>query len=137
MIPRWRLGDEAEFAFQVRNASLTVSSPDAAPTLKVYDSAGTKVAEVSVPPQDRQGTTGWFAHFIRLGSQFATGFYSWRASWQVSSVAGVASGMFEIIGGGDPSGAVLSLLFTEGASGNQIVWQTDAGEVRRGRSPQT
>ncbi len=137
MIPRWRLGDEASIAFQVRNASGTVSSPDAAPTVRVYNSSGTKVAQFTVPPKDREDATGWFGHFVRLGSEFSSGLYSWRASWEVSSVAGVASGMFRVIGGGSAAGTVIAMQWFANATGKQIVWQTDSGEVRRGKTPRT
>jgi hypothetical protein len=132
---RVQLGDEVPIAFQVYDASGNPAAPDAAPTVKVYSENGTKVYDKSFPPKDIGFVSGLFGHFVRLGMEFSAQVYSWRASYTVGGVDGVASGCFGVMPGGHADGAVIAMHWCENSAGNAIVYQTDSGKVKHGRNP--
>lgn len=133
---RAQLGDELPIAFQCKNASGVPVEPDAAPTVKVYDESSTKVYDETIPPKDRKRATGFFGHFIRLGSLFTEGqLYIWRATWTTGVFDGVAEGYFHVNAGGDADGAVIAMSYVEFPGAVRIVYQTDAGLVKQGKNP--
>jgi hypothetical protein len=135
MMTRWRLGDEVPIEFNVTNSSGTPSTPDAAPTVRIYSSSGEKVAQFTVPPKDRSEQTGYFSHFVRLGRAFSAGVYSWRATWEASSAAGIADGVFRIVAGGDADGSVIAMHYLDAGAAPKLVYQTDAGALKHGANP--
>lgn len=132
---RYQLGDEAVIGVLCRNGSGTPVAPDAAPTAKVYNSTGTKVAELSIPPKDIARATGLFEHFVRLGSDFAAGVYSVVYSWSASGYTGGDVDWFEIAPGGDEAGTVISMTYFETANAGHLVQQLDSGRIKTGKNP--
>lgn len=132
---RVQLGDEVSISFQTYDSSGNPVAPDSPPTLRVYAENGTNVYNKSFPPKDNGFVTGLFGHFVRLGAEYSEQVYSWRAGYEVSSVAGVASGFFEVMPGGHADGAVIAMHWFESPAGSAIVYQTDSGKVKHGRNP--
>lgn len=135
MIPRQQLGDELMVTVQVLDTSLVPQTPDAAPTLRIYNSSGTKVATILMPPADRDNVVGLFEHTLLLNWTFAVGFYSWRASYAVGGVAGVEEGYFEVADGGGADGSIIALAFMQNPDGTALVQHTDNDTFLLSRNP--
>ena len=127
MIPRYQLGERAEFTFQI-DASQTPALPSSAPTLRIYNGSGAKIKELTIPPLDATEVTGLFQHFVPLNDDFVLGVYSWRASATVAGADWVENGMFEIVGGGGQDGAVTSLFFLENPAVTHLLYQVDGDD---------
>ena len=135
MIPRYQLGDRANFTFQI-DASQTPALPASAPTVRIYNGNGTKIKELMTPPTDADNVTGLFQHFVALDDDFVNGVYSWRASATVAGAEWVSEGMFEIVGGGGQDGAVTSLFFLETPAVTHLLYQVDSDDgVLLARNP--
>lgn len=135
MIPRQQLGDELDITIQVVDTNLTPQAPDAAPTLRIYNSAGTKVATILMPPADRINVIGLFEHTLLLNWTYAVGFYSWRASYAVGGVNGVQEGYFEVADGGGPDGSIIAVAFMQNPDGTVLVQHTDNDTFLLSRNP--
>lgn len=135
MIPRQQLGDELDITVQVVDAAMTPQTPDAAPTLRIYNSSGTKVATILMPPADRENVSGLFEHTLLLNWTYAVGFYSWRASYTVGGVAGVNEGYFEVAAGGSADGAIIAIAFMQNPDGTALVQHTDNDTFLLSRNP--
>lgn len=135
---RYQLGDEARIGVQCTDSGGTPAAPDAAPTITVYSSSGAKIVEnKAIPPKDRARATGFFEHFVRLGSDFAAGFYTVLYKWATGGGAfnGRAVDHFEILPGGSADGTVLALHYFDAGHAQFLVQQTDAGLVKAGKNP--
>ena len=135
MIPRQQLGDELSIAVQAVDASMTPHTPDAAPTLRIYNSAGTKVVTILMPPADQIDVVGLFEHTLLLNWTYAVGFYSWRASYAVAGVTGVAEGYFEVADGGGADGSIIAMAFMQNPDGTVLVQHTDNDTFLLSRNP--
>lgn len=132
---RWQLGDEVPITIHSRDADGAPTDPDAAPTLRIYNSASTLIDTTRIPPKDRHGAAGLFEHFIRLDAAYSTGTYSWRADWLVGGAAQVASGVFHILSGGNDDGTIVSADFID-KGGSRHLWQHLSGnDYRFGHNP--
>ena len=137
MIPRQQLGDELDIAIQVVDTAMTPQTPDAAPTLRIYNSAGTNVATILMPPADRENVVGLFEHTLLLNWTYAVGFYSWRASYTIAGVAGVEEGYFQVAAGGDGNGAVIAMGFLQDPEGTVLILHTDSDALLIQTNPST
>lgn len=135
MVPTYQLGDEATIEVQVTDSNLTPQTPDAAPTLRIYNASNTKVATILMPPRDRLNAIGLFAHTLLLNWTYSTGHFSWRASWAVAGVAGVQEGYFEVRDGGHADGTVIALAFMQNPDGTALVQHTDDDRFVTSRNP--
>ena len=61
--------------------------------------------------------------------------YWWRASWTVNGVAGVESGYFEIVEGGDTDGPVLSLDFIDRRGQTHLLQHVAEADYVMGHNP--
>lgn len=133
---RVQLGDEVILGIQCYDSSGNPVAPDAAPTLSIYDSSGSAVLkDKTFPPRDQQNATGLFEHFVRLGADYSTGFYSVFYKWSSSAFNGRESDWFEIMEGGPREGAVIAMHFFETPGADFLVQQLDSGQIKRGKNP--
>jgi hypothetical protein len=130
---RLQLGDDLPIRVQVRNQNKQPVLPDAAPSLRVYDEAGTLAVATRLPPFG--SALGMFGSDIPLDASFAEGAYSWRATWTVGNIAGVASGQFRIVPGGDPAGPVLAQDFIDKRGATHLLQQLAGDEYAFGTNP--
>lgn len=133
-----QLGDELQLSVQCRDAAGDPAWPDEAPTVTIYDADDNVVVEaMKIPPKDSGRRVGYFHHFIRLGRTFDAGWYTVLLEWSADGGAyhGVVDGHFEVLPGGDPDGAVIAMHYFQTPRDDYLVWQTDAGALKRGRNP--
>ena len=132
---RYQRGDEVPVSVQVVDPDGAPIAPDAAPTLVVYSSAFALVETLRMPPKDARNATGLFEHVIQLDGDYAAGWYSWRASWDVNGAGQVDSGHFRVLTGGDADGTVISAEFVDKLGSTHLVQQTDAEQYVFGHNP--
>ena len=132
---RYQLGDEAVIGVQCRNGSDAPVAPDAAPTVRIYDASGNKVAQFDIPPKDEARSLGLFEHFIRLSADFTEGVYSVVYSWSASGYTGGDVDWLEVLPGGDEAGTVISMTYFETANAGHVVQQLDSGRIKAGKNP--
>ncbi|MBA4019201.1 MAG: hypothetical protein C0483_18705 [Pirellula sp.] len=135
---QYQLGYEAPIGIQCTDADLNPAAPDAAPTVTIYAADGSKPLEnKAIPPKDRAQATGLFEHFVRLGSDFATGVYSVLYKWTTDGGAftGRYVDYFEVLPGGHVDGTVLGLHYFDAGHAQFLVQQTDAGLIKAGKNP--
>ena len=136
MMQRVQLGDELPILFQICDGSGLPAEPEsAAPTLSIYDAASNLVKTYRVPPLERIDAPGMFGMPIRLDDNYAEGAYSWLAEWTIDMVAGVASGYFDILPGGDPQGPIVSQDFLQKRGGTTLLQEAGDGTILFGRNP--
>lgn len=132
----YRLGDRLPLRVQTHNADGAPVTPDACPTVDIYDSAGTKVVTAkAIPIQDRYGTTGLFFDHLLLDGTFSTGQYLVRYKWAASGYDGVRISQFRVIAGGNVRGQYVSMTFYPRPFAKFLVGQTDSGTIERVRNP--
>lgn len=135
---RYQLGDEAVVGVQCVDGSDVPTAPDAAPTISVYNSSGTKlINDKPIPPKDRANATGLFEHFVRLGSDFAVGIYTVLYKWTTGEGAfsGRSVDHFQIVEGGHVDGTVIAMHYYAAQQAAFIVQHTDAGLIKAGKNP--
>lgn len=133
---RVQLGDELPIRFQVLDGTGAPAEPEsAAPTVSVYDAASTLIKVYRVPPLQRTDAPGWFGMSVRLDGNYAAGAYSWLAQWAIDMVAGVASGHFDIVPGGDPQGPIVSQDFLQKRGSTTLLQEAGDGTIVFGRNP--
>lgn len=132
---RFTLGQFAPLTCVCTNGSGTPAAPTYAPTVKVYDSTGTRVLSALMPPLDRYGATGAFSYELRLGSSYAVGSYMVSMSWVISGTTYSAAGNFEVVAGGDADGAVVSMVELRKPHGNWLVQRLDSDQRVLARGP--
>ena len=132
---RVQVGKAVLLAVQCRNASRAAVPPDACPTVDVYDSAGKRLAGKAIPILDPAATTGLFAYWLYLSDAYATGRATATYRWTVSTFHGSDLDTFDVLAGGDPSGAVIAQCFFQQPQANFVVQQRDGGRIYKGKNP--
>lgn len=131
---RYRLGDHVPLFMLTHDANGTPTAPSD-PPLAVVWKGNTKLTTFRMPITERYVQTGTFAHFIRLGEDYAVGPYSVIYHYTAGSYVGLDQDDFEIVEGGDPDGAVIALHFLQRPQAGYLVAQFDSGRLWAGRNP--
>lgn len=131
---RFRLGQSVPLELPVKDSSNTPVEPDAAPTATVYSSSA-RIEDLELPVLDPFRVTGLFREDLFLGALYATGFYVVQYNYAVGGVFGGAEDAFEIVGGGDAVGHVLSLFHFPHAASDFLIVHREDGTVVRRRNP--
>jgi hypothetical protein len=134
---RYQLGEEVAVPLlAVTPPGAIPRDPDLPPAVMVYDGNGAKVLSDLVPPAaDRPRAPGLCSYRLSLGTSFGTGLYSVALCYRVFGAAYLRTHTFEVIEGGDPNGAVVSMFPVERPQGRYLVSRTDAGTRTFGRNP--
>lgn len=132
---RYQLGEEMVIPLHVTDGANTPGTPDVLPWAMVYSAAGAKVISALMAPRDRYRATGLFFYRLQLGSLFALGQYSVAVAYKVSGVGRLKTMKFEVVGGGDANGAVVSMYWMDRPQAKYLVQRTDAGARVFGRNP--
>lgn len=132
---RYQLGQEVPLGVLCLNAADTPTAPDRAPTMKVWDAAGTRVADLAIPALDRYAVTGLFRHRLFLDGRFAAGRYTVTYHWNAGSFVGLDADTFEIAAGGHADGSVVAMTWYHRPQAEFIVQQLNSGAIVKGRNP--
>ena len=130
-----QLGQEITLGVQCRDSAGTPTAPTAAPQIEVWTGTSKVLSGKSIPTMDRYGVTGYFQYNLFLDSRFTTGEYKALYRFTAGSYYGLDEDTFEIVAGGDASGAVISLHCFNRPQAQFLVWQTDGGRIQKGRNP--
>lgn len=131
---RFQNGDSVPLRVHCVDSNLDAVNPDNAPDYVVYSDTFSDVASGKMPPKDKDKLAGLFEDSIFLGS-LDTGFYTVRYSWTELSQEFASIDNFEIISGGDASGAYTAMHFYGPPHADFIVGQLDSDTVDKRRNP--
>ncbi len=133
---RYQLGATVALYRPCQDAARVLTLPDSPPQAKVF--SGTTLVEAHLMPiEDRYVVTGLFRLPLFLGRLYSAGFYQVVYYYQTGAGAanGVESDNFEVVGGGDVKGAVISTYFYSRPEATYIVQGTESGMILKGRNP--
>jgi hypothetical protein len=131
---RYQLGGIVPIAVWARTAE-TPTLPASAPVAEIYADNGDHVATEKLPIQDRFGVTARFAGRVHLDGRFATGPYRVAYRWTIGSDDFGAVDLFDVLAGGNISGAGIGMYFFRHPGSDYLLMQTDGGRIRRNRNP--
>lgn len=132
---RYTLGQFAPLVAVASDGAFTPGWPAAVPTFAVYDSTGARVAWGKMPPLDPVRLTGGFASSLRLSSVFAAGHYLAIVDWTLGGTAYRESIRFEVVGGGNADGGIVSLHHYRRPHADFAVGRLDSNQRIIGRGP--
>jgi hypothetical protein len=137
---RKQQGEEVTLGVLCADAAGSPAAPDAAPTVSVYGPPGLVLAGKALPVLDRYGTgvlASLFQWNLFLAEAYVPGVYHALYSWTTGAgaFAGGALDSFEVVQGGDPKGAVLSLYHWQRPHAAFVLQGLDSGRLARNRSP--
>lgn len=139
-----QLGEHIYLNCTTVNGSRTPVAPDAAPTITVFDNTGTLLLTAKkIPAVNKDRYTGVFGYNLFIGNNahvplakaFVVGKYFVRYDWEISSTAGMNLDCFDVVAGGNASGAVVSMELFSQPHGDHLVMQLDSGKIVAGRNP--
>lgn len=129
------LGIHLPLSVRTLDASRRPVAPTTCPVLDVYSSAGTKVVSKLIPIEDAGAVTGFFNYRLFISPAFDVGKYTAVYHWNDGSHAGAEVDVFEVIGGGNNEGTVISMREFVRPHARFVVHQLDSGKLKRGRNP--
>lgn len=135
---RYQLGEDMPLPLTTVDASNLPTAPDNAPVAQIFNSSGTQVMSGRMPVMDRYGTSTACTFFmlpVYLSGDYSAGLYSYVLTWNIAAAPFVETGTFEVVAGGDSNGTVIAMTFFHKPQADFVVYQTDAGKLRRGRGP--
>lgn len=133
---RYRVGDYVPLIVQCSNTTGSPAAPTAAPLLTIYNQSGTAVVTAAkMPPMDKPTQTGAFKIEQRVTSAFSTGFYDAYIDWAVAGNTQNHTEKFQVVAGGDASGAYLGTFWYPRPDSNWIVAKQEDGQYERRRNP--
>ncbi len=106
-------------------------SPASAPTITVWNDAGSVVYQGAIPPVDLTAGQGLFSRTLHLGPAFSVGRHAVKVDYGTRS----AIAHFEILPGGSTDGAVIAIAYVDRPHARFVVQQLDSGRIVRGREP--
>lgn len=129
---RFQLGDFVPLAVLTVDHTGFPTMPDAAPVATVADGSGTAVATLKLALLNVATQFGlpWF-----LGVGATLGTYTVQYAFTVAGHAGTATDTFEVIPGGDPGGAIISMFAFDRPEATYVVAQLTSGLLVQGRNP--
>ena len=109
----------------------TTAAPDAAPIATIKDSSGDTIWSGGIALV----AANTFSLSIFIGVVFSLGTFTVTYSWAIKGVAGTATDTFDVIGGGDPGGKVVSMYSYVRPDATYVVAQLSSGNTVQGRNP--
>jgi len=132
---RYQIGQEVPLSVLTVNASRVPSFPTVAPHFEVFSSSAKLITGKLMPVMDRNGATGLFQALLRLDARFSAGRHQAVIHYKVGTYYGQQVLDFDILAGGNASGAVEAMHWLERPHANFVVHQLDSGEIHKGRNP--
>ena len=133
-IGRYQLGGWVPLTIECYDSSSDDSASDTAPEFTVYNASGTEVANGrlrhEVGDEDHVYTGE-----VRLTSSFAAGMYWVLFEFTDGLFTGQELQNFEVVGGGNSSGAYIALHAYEAPHANILVGQLDGGTLEARKNP--
>lgn len=112
----------------------TPTNPDAIPNVTVWSTTAI-VETVSIPIFDQNNITGFFRHLLNLDGKYSTGKHTVISRYTMSGVEKVEKSDFEIIAGGDASGAGIAMEYFRPGIPAYVLYQADTGVLLRKKNP--
>lgn len=131
---RYILGDTVPLTCLCVTSAGVPTEPDKAPSVAVW-SGSALVLTARMPVCERFAQTGYFLYPLRLDALFGAGAYRYAATYTISGTAGGVAGSFEVVAGGHPDGAGLSMYYYARPTSSYIVLHVAAGRLIRRRNP--
>lgn len=132
---RFTLGQFVPLSASCVDGDSDPGAPTYAPTVKVYESDGTRILSSKMPPVDRYVVDGLFNYRLRLGDDYATGHYMVSVSWVIGGSTFIEAGNFEIVAGGHEDGAVTAVVEYRTPAGTHLVQRLDSDQRVLARGP--
>jgi hypothetical protein len=132
---QYQLGDRLPIRVFCSDSDDLPVEPDEAPRACLRNASGVAVPDLWIPPLNRSGSPGLFQYPLHLDARFSTGYYAVEISWKVSGSPRATVVQFQIVAGGDPEGAVLSMYAFSRPHAEFLVYQTDSAKIHKGRNP--
>ncbi len=110
----------------------TPTLPDAYPVAAVQTSGG---QPVGIYVLAYNPDIGGFRCIFRLGPEYGLGSYTVSVTYTVQGTSQSVLDAFEICGGGDPNGPVISLYSYDRPEGRYVLAQLGVGRLAQGRNP--
>ena len=129
-----QLGTYLDFYLQCTDADEVKSMPVYVPFLKVWI-ASSLIHAAEMPLLDKTSQVGLFATHLFLGNEFDVGYGTAEMYYQVGGKFGIETRTFEIVPGGHVDGQVLGMFFYQKPAAEFVVYQTEAGTLRKGKNP--
>ena len=131
---RYQLGQTVPLRLQCRNAASVAFLPSQPPLAKVFGASGL-VRSKAMPILDRYVITGLFQLPLYLDGQFAPGLYESVYHFTDGSYYGIEVDNFEVVGGGNAAGAIVSMHWYERPHAAFVVAELETGNIFAGRNP--
>ncbi len=131
---RKQLGTTLDLYLQCTDADGVKAMPTYVPWLKVW-LASTLILSAEMPLVDKSAQVGLFRYPLFLGDAYSVGYGTVAMHYRVSTKYGIEARSFEIVPGGDAAGQVLGMCFYPRPQADFVVYQTESGEIRKGRNP--
>lgn len=109
-------------------------SPDDAPVATVRDSDDEVIAQIAMVSTTSAGTA--FTARIRIGQGFSVGSFRVQTAGVFGGVASDGPAFsFDVIGGGDSGGAIISMFVSVRPEATYVVGQLDSGRLAVAKNP--
>lgn len=131
---RFQQGQTVPLAVYPVNSLGVPTAPDSAPTLILTDPSSNVVLTTKVP---LDGDSFHFLYPLFLDFSFTTlGRFNIEYSYFISGVQTTVPGSFDLVGGGDGAGTIISLISYTRPDAVYICAQTSSGRLMQGKGPQ-
>jgi hypothetical protein len=132
---RYQQGDRLPLRVFCSDADDAPVEPDEAPRATIWSTASICASNIWIPPIHRTASPGLFQYPLHLDSRFPAEYYTAEISWKVNGAPRATIVHFEVVGGGHPDGAVISMYAFSRPQAEFLVFQTDAAKIFKGRNP--
>jgi hypothetical protein len=131
---RYQLGKFLPLAVRCLDGNGSPVEPDTAPVAMLVGPSG-PLDSVRLGIKDRFQLTGYFQTSQRLDSRFSAGNWQVVYNWTVGGLPFTSRDDLEIVPGGHPDGAGLSLFYVPRPQADYLLLACDSGRIIRRRNP--
>jgi hypothetical protein len=134
---RYQLGNFVLFSVSTVDSSGNVILPDSAPTMDIFVGGTKVISEIKMPLAESKVLRGLFRFSQQLDNRFSIGRLAAIIRYPVSGVWFSTEQFADILAGGDPSGAIVSMHQYEKPTSRFLIHATDSGKIFKGKNPRT
>lgn len=134
---RFQLGDYVPLQIGTHPGTAVAANPTAAPTARIValDTPGSAVETVNMAIRDAYKRTGFFLNWLRLSSSYSAKIYAAYYTWAIAGSNYSECDMFEVVAGGNSSGAVIGAAVIQRPEAEFLMYQLDDGTLNVRRNP--